>query len=49
MKVTPSLFKQTSSDFHDVNCKGKTNNSETLSQVTQTPASMNHSYVSNEV
>ena len=41
--------RQTSSDVHDVDCKEKTNNSETLAQATQTSASMNDSYVSNEV
>ena len=45
-----SLFiKHTSSDFHEVSCKEKTNNSETLAQATQTSALLNHSYVSNDV
>ena len=49
--LLPSNFfiKQTSSDFHNVNFKEMTNNSKTLTQATQTTASMNYSYVSNEV
>ena len=44
-----SLFiKHTSSDFHEVSCKEKTNNAETLAQATQTSALLNHSYVSND-
>ena len=36
-------------DIHEVSCKEKTNNSETLAQATQTSALLNHSYVSNDV
>ena len=43
------FIKHTSSDFHEVSYKGKTNNLETLAQATQTSALMNHSYVSNDV
>ena len=43
------FIKHTSSDFHEICCKEKTNNSETLAQATQTSALMNHSYVSNDV
>ena len=43
------FIKYTSSDFHEVSCKEKTNNFETLAQVTQTSALLNHSYVTNDV
>ena len=43
------FIKHTSSDFNEVSCKEKTNNSETLAQTMQTSALLNHSYVSNYV
>ena len=43
------FITHTSSDFHEVSYKGKTNNLETLAQATQTSALMNHSYLSNDV
>ena len=43
------LIKHTSSGFHEVSCKEKTNNSKTLAQAAQTSALLNHSYVSNDV
>ena len=49
MKIDLQAKKTSSSDFHDVNFKERTNNSETLVQATQKTALMNYSYVSNEV
>ena len=43
------FIKQTSRDFHEVRCKEKINNSESLAQATQTHALLNHSYVRNDV
>ena len=49
MKIDLQAKKTSSSEFHGVNFKERTNNSETLVQETQTTALMNYSYVSNEV
>ena len=43
------FIKHTSSDFHEISCKGKTSNCKTLAQATKTSALLNHSYISNHV
>ena len=43
------FLKYTMSDFYEVSCKEKTNNSKTFAQTTQTSALLSHSCVSNDV
>ena len=43
------FIKHTSTVFHQVSCKEKTNNSKTLAQAMQTSALLNNSYLSNDV
>ena len=42
------FIKHTSRNFHEVTCKEKTNNCETLVQATEISALLNHSCVSND-